>query len=102
MRSFKLLLFCSCVLSGYAALASAQDAIDLDDDALLNHVKKEIDALVLAGDKARAEREALEETGASLKEAREAANAPLPADPGEIAGLEGLDEQSLLNQVELR
>ncbi len=102
MRSFKLLLFFSCVLLAPAALASAQDAIDLDDDALLNRVKKEIDALVLVGDKARAEREALEEVGASLKEAREAANASLPAHPGEITGLEELDEQSLLYQVELR
>ncbi len=56
MRSFKLRLFFSCVLLAQAALSSAQDAIDLDDDALLNRVKKEIDALVLAGDKARAER----------------------------------------------
>ncbi len=91
MRSFKLLLFFSCVLSAQAALASAQDAIDLDDDALLNRAKKEIYALVLVGDKARADREALEEIGASLKEAREAANAPLPAEPGEITGHEGLD-----------
>ncbi len=102
MRMFKLLLFFSCILMAPAGLASAQDAIDLDDDALLNRVKKEIDALVLAGDKARADRKALEENGASLKEAREAANAPLPAEPGEITELEGLDEQSLLNQVELR
>lgn len=102
MRSFKILLFFSCVLLVQAALASAQDAIDLDDDALLNRVKKENDALVLVGDKARAERKAFEEIGASLTEAREAANAPLPADPGEITGLEGLDVQSLLKQVELR
>ncbi len=102
MRSFKLLLFFSCVLLAQAALASAQDAIDLDDDALLRRVKKEIAALVLAGDKADLARKALEENGASLKDAREAANAPLPADPGEMTGLWGLDEPSLLNQVELR
>ena len=102
MRSFKLLLLFSCVLSARAALTSAQDAIDPDNDALVNRVKKEIDALVLSGDKARAERAALEENGASLREAREAANAPLPADPGEIAVLERLDEASLLHQVELR
>ncbi len=102
MRSFKLLLFFSCVLLAPAALASAQDAIDLDDDALLNRVKKEIDVLVLVGDKARAQRKAVEGIGTSLEEAREAAHAPLPAEPGEIAGLEGLDEQSLLIQVELR
>ncbi len=102
MSSFKRLLFFWCVLLAPAALTSAQDAIDLDDDALVSRVRKEIEALVLAGDKARAEREALEETVASLEEAREAANAPLPADPGEMTGLEGLDEQSLLNQVELR
>ncbi|MCZ6698824.1 MAG: hypothetical protein O7D94_07845, partial [Planctomycetota bacterium] len=102
MSSFKLLLFFSCVLSAPAALVSAQDAIDLDDVVLLNRVKQEIDALVLAGDKARAERKALEQNGASLAEARKAVNAPLPDEPGEITGLEGLDEQSLLNQVELR
>jgi len=102
MRSFKLLLIFSGILLAPAALALAQDAVDLDDDALLNRVKKGIDALVLAGDKARTEREALEKTGASLEEAREAANAPLPADPGELAGLETLDEQALLHQVELR
>ena len=102
MRSFKLLLFFSCILLAPAALASAQDAINLDDDALLDRVRKEIDALVLAGDKARAERKALEENDASLEEARAAADAPLPADPGEITGLERLDEQSLLKQVELR
>jgi small-conductance mechanosensitive channel len=102
MRSFKLLLFFSCVLLAQAALASAQDAIDLDDDALLKRVKTEIDALVLADEKAGLEKKALEENGASLKKAREAANAPLPADPGEVTGLGGLDEPSLLNQVELR
>ena len=102
MRSFKLLLFLSCVVLVHAASASAQDAADLDDDALLNRVKKEIDALVLVGDQARAERQALEEISASLREARDAANAPLPADPGEITGLEGLDEQSLLHLVELQ
>ena len=72
MRSFKLLLFFSCVLLASAALAWAQDAIDLGDDALLDRVKKEIDGLVLAGDKVRAERKALEANGASLKAAREA------------------------------
>ncbi|MCH7808095.1 MAG: mechanosensitive ion channel [Planctomycetes bacterium] len=107
MRSFRLLLFFSFGLLAQAALAqvaftSAQDAIDLDDDALVNRVRKEIDALVPAGDKARSERKALEDIGASLDEAQEAANAPLPADPGEITELEGLDEPSLLHQVELR
>ncbi|MCZ6681874.1 MAG: hypothetical protein O7B26_01745, partial [Planctomycetota bacterium] len=70
MSSFKLFLFFSCVLSAPAAFVSAQDAIDLDDVALLNRVKQEIDALVMAGDKARAERKALEQNGASLAEAR--------------------------------
>ena len=45
MRSFKLLLFFSCVLLAQAAPAFAQDAVDLDDGALLSRVKKEIDAL---------------------------------------------------------
>ncbi|MCH8913973.1 MAG: hypothetical protein IIA33_10460, partial [Planctomycetes bacterium] len=98
MRSFKLLLFFLYVLMA-PVLAPAQDAIDLDDDALLERVKNEIDALVLAGEKAAANKKALEENDASLKAAREAANAPLPAEPGEI---EGLDEQSLLNLVALR
>ena len=102
MRSFKLPLFFSCVLLALAGLASAQDPIVLDDGELLSRVKKEIDALVLAGDKARAEREALEGIHASIEEARDTATAPLPADPGEIAGLEGLDEPSLVNQAELR
>ena len=102
MRSFKLLLFFLCVLMAPAALAPAQDAIDLDDDALLDRVTKQIDALVSAGDKADANKKALEENDASLKDAREAANAPLPAEPGEIAELEGLDEQSLLSLVQLR
>ena len=102
MRSFKLLLFFSYLLLALAGLASAQDAIDLDDGALLNRVKTEIDALGLAGEKDRADREALGEIAASLEEAREAATAPLPPDPGEMTGLEGLDEQSLVNQVELR
>ncbi len=103
MKSFELLLFLSCVLLAQAPLASAQDAIGLDDEALSNRVKEEIDALVMVGDKARAEREAIEETIANLKEAREAAQAPLPADPGETTGLvERLDERSLLNLVQLR
>ncbi len=102
MKSFKLLFFVLCILLAQPALAAAQDAIDLDNEALSNRVKEEIDALVIVGDQSRAEREAIEETIASLKEAREAANAPLPADPGEITGLGGLDEPSLLNQVELR
>ena len=102
MRSFNLLLFFSCVLLASAARVSAQDAIDLDDDALLVRVKTEIDALVPAGDKARAEKKDLDENGVSLRDAREAANAPLPAEPGEITGLERLDEQSLANQVALR
>ncbi|MCZ6654345.1 MAG: mechanosensitive ion channel, partial [Planctomycetota bacterium] len=102
MRSFKLLLFFLCVLSAPAALAPAQDAIDLDDDALLDRVAKEIDALVLAGDKADADKKALDENDASLKEAQAAANAPLPAEPGEIADFEGLDEQSLLDLVQVR
>ena len=102
MRSFKLLLFFLCVLIAPAGLASAQDAIDLDDDALLDRVEKEIDALVLAGEKADVAKKALDENDASLKEAREAADAPLPAEPGKIAELEGLDEQSLLMQVERR
>ena len=102
MRSCKLLLFFWCVLVAHAPLASARDAIDLGDDALLSRVKMEIEALDAADAKARAEREALEENRASLEEAREAANAPLPDDPGEATGLLGLDEQSLLVQVELR
>jgi len=85
-----------------AAPASAQDAIDLNDNALLDRVKKEIDALVLANDIARARRDALEENDASLREARYAIDAPLRDDPGEIAGLEGLDERSLQTQVGLR
>ncbi len=102
MRSFKQLVFFLCMLLAPAAIASAQDAVDLDDDALLSRVKKGIDAVVLVGDKARAEREALEENGARLNEALVAAAAPLPADPGEIVGIEDLDEQSLSNEVELR
>ena len=102
MRSFKLLLFVGCFLLTAAARAPAQDAIDLDDDALLGRVRKEIDALVPAGDNARAEKKALDENGVSLREAREAANAPLPAEPGEITGLEGLDEQALASQLALR
>ena len=102
MRPFKLLLFFSCVMLVPAALASTQDAIDLDDDTLLGRVKNAIDALVVAGDKARDKRKALEENAVLLREAREAANAPLPAEPGEIRGLEALDEQSLVNHVALR
>ena len=102
MRPVKLLLFFSCVLSAPAASASAQGAIDLNDDALLERVENEIDALVLAGDKARAEAKALEENDAILRQAREAASAPLPAKPGEITGLEQLDEQSLASHVALR
>ena len=102
MKSFRLLFFVLCVLLAQAAPAAVQDAIDLDDEALLNRVKEEIDALVTMGDKARAEREAIEETIASLKEAREAVLAALPADPGETTELETLDEPSLLNHVELR
>ena len=102
MRSLKRLLFFLCVLLAPAAPASAQDAIDLNDNALLDRVKKEIDALVLANDIARARRDALEENDASLREARYAIDAPLPDDPGEIAGLEGLDEGSLQTQVGLR
>ncbi len=102
MRSFKLLLSFSCIMLAPAALAYAQDAIALEDDALLSRVSKEIDALLLAGEKSEAERTAVEEAADILTQAREAANAPLPADPGETAGLEELDEQSLLNQVELR
>ncbi len=60
MRSFKLLLFFLCALSVPAALAPAQDAIDLDDDALLDRVATESDALVLAGDKADADKKALD------------------------------------------
>ena len=102
MKSFKLLFFVLPVLLAHAAFAAVQDASDLDDEALSNRVKLEIEALVAVGDKARTEREALEETIASLKEARQAARAPLPADPGETTGLATLDEQSLLDQVELR
>ncbi len=102
MRLFKLLLFFSCVSLTPAGLGSAQDAIDLDDDALLDRVEKEIDALVPASEKADASKKALDENDASLREARQSANAPLPAKPGEIAGLEELDEQSLLHHVELR
>ena len=102
MRLLKRQLFVLCVLLAPAASASAQDAIDLDDGALLDRVKKEIDALVQASDIARAKSEALEEIGAGIREARQAVDAPLPADPGEITGLEGLDEQSLDTQVGLR
>ena len=75
MRTLKRLLFFLCVLLAPAASASAQDAIDLDDGALLDRVKKEIDALVLASDIARAKQEALEEIDARLSEARQAADA---------------------------
>ncbi len=102
MRSLKLLLLFSCILLTPSALAFAQDTADLDDDALLRRVKKEINALVQAGDKAGKARKALEENGKSLDEAREAADAPLPAEPGATTGLEGLDAQALLEQVELR
>ena len=102
MKSFKLLFFVLPVLLAHAAFAAVQDASDLDDEALSNRVKLEIEALVAVGDKARTEREALEETIASLKEARQAVRTPLPADPGETTGLATLDEQSLLDQVELR
>ncbi len=102
MRTSKLLLFFSCVLSALPALASDRNATDLNDDALLNRVEKAIEAFVPARDVGKAEREALEENDTSLKEARKAANAPLPAEPGEFTGLEELDEQALLDQVNLR
>ena len=102
MKSFTLLFLVLFVLPAHATSAAVQDAFDLDDEALSNRVKQEIDALVTVGDKARAEREAVEDTIASLKEARAAARAPLPADPGETAGLATLSEQSLLIQVQLR
>ena len=102
MKSFTLLFLVLFVLPAHATSAAVQDAFDLDDEALSNRVKQEIDALVTVGDKARAEREAVEDTIASLKEARAAARAPLPTDPGETAGLATLSEQSLLIQVQLR
>ena len=105
MTSFKRLLFLSCVWLAYPTLAPAQDAADLDDGALLKRVKNEVEALVVTGDKARGEREALEEADAKLKEALEAVDAPPPTDPSEttgLEGLEGLDEPSLLHQVEVR
>ena len=96
MRSFKLLLLFSAALLAPAALASAQDTDGLDNEALLNRVTKEIDALVLAGDKARTGREAVEEAAASLTEAQAAANAPLPAEQLRISirnpGLESKTE----------
>ena len=70
MRPFKLLLFLSCVFLAPSPSASAQEAIGLDDDKLLERVENEIDALVLAGDKARAEAKALEENDAILRQAR--------------------------------
>jgi hypothetical protein len=82
MRFLNRQLFFLCVLLAPAASASAQDAIDLDDGALLDRVKKEIDALVQASDTARPKKEALEEIGVSISEARRAVDAPLPADPG--------------------
>ena len=51
-------------------------------------------ATMQKGDKARAESKALEENDVILRQAREAASAPLPPEPGEITGLERLDEQS--------
>ncbi|MCH8251671.1 MAG: hypothetical protein IID36_04390, partial [Planctomycetes bacterium] len=99
MKLLNLPLFLSCVLLVPAGLASAQNAIDLDDDALVGRVKTEIDALIEAGEKADAHKKALDENDASLKAAREAANAPLPVEPGEITEL---DEQSLISQVALR
>ncbi len=65
-----------------------------DDPVEMDRVSRAAEA----GDKARAERKALQENDVILREAREAASAPLPAEPGEITVLEGLDEQSLLGQ----
>ena len=102
MTSFKLLLFCSCFLLAPAARALAQDAIYLDDDALLNRVTKEIDALTQAAEQANAEKKALDENGMGLAEAQHTASAPLASEPDGIAELEWLDQQSLVEQVRLR
>ena len=48
MKSFTLLFLVLFVLPAHATSAAVQDTFDLDDEALSNRVKQEIDALVTA------------------------------------------------------